>query len=165
MEAPLCWPVPCVPDSRTPPLQGLGVNTYRETAHAAWPRSGGAQLRAVVASWAQHTGHSQPRTRTQAGGSPRVEVELRVWGPEPSWGRSCDTQAGSPLPPRQLQGSRVGSGPGPGHRWDGCDPKQRKVQDILQPGYGSVVLLLLLLFTFHLCFCFSAGSVSLSYFI
>ena len=28
MEAPFCWPVPHVPDSRTPPLQGLGVNTY-----------------------------------------------------------------------------------------------------------------------------------------
>lgn len=84
MEAPLCWPVPCVPDSRTPPLQGLGANTYREAARAAWPRSDGTQLRAVVASWAQHTGHSQPRTGTQAGGSPRVEMELRVWGPEPS---------------------------------------------------------------------------------
>lgn len=79
MEAPFCWPVPRVPDSRTPPLQGLGANTYREAARAAWPRSGGAQLRAVVASWAQDTGHSQPPTRTQAGGSPRVEVERRVW--------------------------------------------------------------------------------------
>lgn len=104
MEAPLYWPVPCVPDSRTPPLQGLGANTYREAAHVAWPRSGGTQLRAVVASWAQHTGHSQTRTRTQAGGSPRVEVELRVWGPEPSWGRSRDTRQGPHCPHANCEG-------------------------------------------------------------
>lgn len=119
----------------------------------------------MVTGWAQHAGHSQPCTRTLAGGSPRREAELRVWDPEPSWGRSRDSHIGSPLPPGSPAGfkSRVRR-LGQAEDGAGVTPNSlpgSEVQEILKPGYELIVLLLKLPAP-PLCLRFSVGSTSLS---